>query len=171
MAEYLMTPHATAAPFEPTVVALAANTTKTVLQVATPAAIDLRIVGWGISFDGASGTAVPVISHLLQTDVAATGLTPQSPDNWGNDLQPNSLCVSGAAATGHGGGVTPTEGTITVVRYFDSQHVHPQAGYGVYWPDGHLQPKVPVSRFLRIRCRAQAAVNVIPWVIWAEPSI
>jgi hypothetical protein len=171
MAEYLMTPHATTAPFEPTVVALAANATKTVLQVATPSTIDIRIMGWGVSFDGASGTAVPVICHLLQTDVAASGLTAQAADNFGNDLQPTSLCVSGAALTGHGGGVTPTEGSITVVRYFDSQHVHPQAGYGIFWPGETHQAKIPVSRFVRIRCRAQAAVNVIPWILYAEPSV
>jgi hypothetical protein len=171
MAEYQMIPHATAAPFEPTVVALAANTTKTVLQIATPATTDIRIIGWGVSFDGASGTAVPVICHILQTDVGASGLTAQSPENWGNDLQPASLCVSGVAATGHGGGVTPTEGTITAVRYFDAQHVHPQAGFGVIWPEGPSQPKVPISRFLRIRCRAQAVVNVIPWVLYAEPAV
>ena len=172
MAEYLVIPHATSAPFEPTIVALVANTTKTVLQVATPATTDLRIIGWSVSFDGASGTAIPVICHLVDTGaVGASGLTAQSPENWGNDLQPASLCVSGAAATGHGGGVTPTEGSITAVRYFDAQHVHPQAGYGVYWPEGPFQPKVPVSRFLRIRCRAQAAVNVIPQIYWAEPSV
>ena len=171
MAEYLVTPHATAAPFEPVVVALAAATTKTVLQIATPSAIDIRIMGWGVSFDGAAGSAIPVICHLLQTDVAATGLTAQSPDNFGNDLQPNSLCVSGTSATGHGGGVTPTEGSITVVRYFDAQHVHPQAGYGILWPEEIHQPKVPVSKFVRIRCRAAAVVNVIPWVMFAEPSI
>ena len=103
MSEYLVTPHATVAPFEPTVVALAANTTKTVLQVATPSTIDLRIIGWGVSFDGASGTAIPVIAHLLATDVAATGLTAQSPELWGNDLSVASLCVSGTSAMASSG--------------------------------------------------------------------
>lgn len=170
MSEYELVPHATSAPFEPTVVALVTATTKTVLQVATPSTTDIRVLGWGVSFDGASGTAVPVICHLLQTDVAATGLTAQSPELWGNDLLPASLCVSGTSATGHGGGVTPTEGTIAAVRYFDAQHVHPEAGYGVLWPEGR-QPKVPISKFLRIRCKAPAGVNVLPWVLWDEPSI
>ena len=159
MAEFIMIPRATTAPFEPIVVALAANTTKTVLQVATPSTTDIRVMGWGLSFDGASGTAVPVIAHLIATDVGASGLTSQSPDNFG------------AALTGHGGGVTPTEGSITAVRMFDAQHVHPQAGYGIFWPGETHQTKIPVSRFVRIRCRAQAVVNVIPWVLFAEPSV
>lgn len=170
MTEYQVIPRATAAPFEPSVVALVANTTKTVIQVAIPATTDIRLVGWGVSFDGASGTAVPVICHCIQGDVAASGLTAATPELWGHDLQPASLCVGGAALTGTGAGVTPTEGTLTVVRYFDAQHVHPQAGYGIIWPES-FQPRVAPSRFVRIRCRAQAAVNVIPWIIWAEPAV
>jgi len=168
VSDYLLSPRATTAPFEPVVVALSAATTKTVLQVATPSTTDIRVLGWGVSFDGASGTAVPVICHLIQTDVAATSLTALSPDLWGNDLQPASLCVSGTSASGYGAGA---EGTITAVRLFDSQHVHPQAGYGILWPDVPKQPKVPVSKFLRIRCKAPAVVNVIPWILWTEPSI
>jgi hypothetical protein len=168
--EYSAIPRATAAPFMPTVVALAAGAAKTALQVATPATTDLVVIGWGVSFDGASGTAVPVICQLVETDVGASGLTSLTPELWGNALQSVSLCVGGAAATGHGGGVTPTEGTITTVRQFDAQHVHPQAGYGIWFTEG-VRPRVSPSRFLRVRCQAPAAVNVIPWVVWAEPAV
>jgi hypothetical protein len=171
VSEYLASPRATSAPFEPIVVALTAATTKTVLQVATPSTTDIRIFGWGVSFDGASGSAVPVICQLLQTDVAASGLTSLTPDLWGHDQAPASLCIGGAALTGHGGGVTPTEGTITAVRAFDSEHVHPQSGYGIIWQAEIHQPRVPVSKFVRIRCKAPANVNVIPWVLWAEPAL
>ena len=167
MSEYFVSPRATASTFEPTVVALVANTTKTVIQVATPSTTDIRIMGWGVSFDGASGTAIPVICQLLQGDVAAT-VTAFTPELWGHDLAPASLCVGGSAATGVNASV---EGTMTAVRAFDSQHVHPQAGYGIFWASEIHQPRVPPSRFVRIRCRAQAAVNVIPWVLWAEPAL
>jgi len=167
MAEYALIPRATTAPFEPTVVALVGGTTKTVLQVATPAGTDIRPFAWIVSFDGASGTAVPVICHLIETDVAAT-VTALSPELWGNSQQPASLCVSGTSASGYNASV---EGTITAVRIFDAQHVHPQAGYGVWWPTGDRQFRVSPSRFLRIRCKAPAAVNVIPQVYWAEPAL
>jgi len=169
MTEYALLPHATTAPFMPTVVALVAATTKTVAQVATPSTTDIRPTWWGVSFDGASGTAVPVICQLLQTDVAASGLTSQTPELWASDLLTASLCVGGAALTGHGGGVTPTEGTITAVRVFDQQHIHPQSGYSVLWPIPG-QPRVPPSRFLRIRCLAPAGVNVLPSIYWDEPA-
>src|SRR5215469_10852704 len=112
MAEYSAIPRATATPFAPTVVALVAATLKTVIQIAAPSTTDIRVLGWGVSFDGASGTAVPVICQLVDGDVAASGLTSLTPELWGNSQQPASLCVGGAALTGHGGGVTPTEGTM-----------------------------------------------------------
>lgn len=167
MSEYIVSPRATSAPFEPTVVALAAATTKTVIQVATPSTTDIRILGWGVSFDGASGTAVPVICSLMDTAVAAT-VTAFTPDLWGNIQAQASLCVSGTAATGYNATV---EGTITgTPRLIDAQHVHPQTGYGVWFPEGR-QPRISVSAFLRIRCKAPAIVNVIPWVVWDEPAV
>ena len=167
MAEYSVTPRATAAPFMPTVVALVAATAKTVLQVGVPAGTDIRILGWGVSFDGASGTAVPVICQLIETDVAAT-VTAFTPDLWGNSQQPASLCVGGTAATGYN---ATAEGTITTVRQFDADHVHPQAGYQVWWQNGDTQPRATPGRFVRIRCQAPAAVNVIPEIWWAEPAL
>ena len=164
--EFAAIPRATTAPFMPTVVALVAATAKTVIQVATPSTTDIIVLGWGVSFDGASGTAVPVICQLVDTDVTAT-VTSLTPETWGNAQQQASLCVGGTAATGYNASV---EGTITTVRQFDAQHVHPQAGYGVWFGEG-VRPRVGVSRFLRIRCQAPAGVNVIPWVVWAEPAV
>jgi hypothetical protein len=167
--EYAAIPRATATPFAPTVVALVAATLKTALQVA-PVTNDIQLLGWGVSFDGASGTAVPVICQLIDGDVAASGLTSLTPELWGNSLQGASLAAGGAALTGHGGGVTPTEGTMTSVRQLDAQHVHPQAGYGLWWAEG-ARPRVGAGRFLRVRCQAPAGVNVIPWIVWAEPAV
>ena len=163
--EYMLTPHATSAPFMPTVVALVAATTKTVLQVATPSTTDIRLCGWSLSFDGASGTAVPVVCQLIQTDVAAT-VTTMTPELLAHGLLQSSLCVGGTSASGYN---ASAEGTITAVRVFDQQHVHPQTGYGVFWAKGD-RPQVPVSRFVRIRCLAPAGVNVIPEIYWDEPA-
>jgi hypothetical protein len=166
MGEYVVSPRATATPFMPVVVPLVANTVKTVLQVAVPATTDIQILAWSVSYDGASGTAIPVICQLLDGDVAAT-VTAFTPEPYGNNQQPASLCVGGASATGYN---ASAEGTMTSVTGIDQQHVHPQAGYGVWFPDGSRR-RVGISRFLRIRCLAQAAVNVIPVVYWAEPAI
>ena len=167
--EYFASPRATAAPFMPTVVALVAATAKTILQVGVPNTTDILPLAWSVSFDGASGTAVPVICQLLETDVAAT-VTSLTPETWGNPQQAASLCVGGAALTGYN---ASAEGTITTVRVFDVQHVHPQAGYGIWFLEG-VRPRVgsiSASRFLRIRCQAPAAVNVIPCLWWSEPAV
>lgn len=166
MGEYVVSPRATASPWMPTVVALAAGTAKTVLQVATPATTDIKILAWSVSFDGASGTAIPVICQLLDGDVAAT-VTAYTPDPYGNNLQPASLCVGGTSATGYNASV---EGAMTTVTTHDQQHVHPQSGYGVWFPED-ARRRVAPSRFLRIRCQAPAIVNVIPAVWFAEPAV
>lgn len=168
MSEYIATPRATTAPFEPVVVALTAATTKTVLQVATPSTTDIRVLGWGVSFDSASA-AQPGWCQLISTAVAAT-VTSLTPDQWGNSQQPASLCVGGTAATGYN---ASAEGTITGTPIvFDTQHVYPQSGYAVWFPatTAGNQPRVAPSAFLRVRCKFPAGVNVIPWVVWGEPA-
>lgn len=169
MSEYIASPRATSAPFEPTVVALAANTTKTVLQVATPSTTDIRILGWGVSFD-ASAAAQPGIVHLINTAVGAT-VTSLTPDLWGNNLAAASLCVGGTAATGFN---ASAEGAITgTPTLIDAQHVYPQSGYAVWLPTTTAgnTPRIAPSSFLRIRCKFPATVNVIPWIVWAEPAV
>lgn len=166
MSEYLVSPRATTTPFMPTVVALVAGAAKTVVQVATPSTTDILVLAWAVSFDGASGSAVPVICQLIDGDVAAT-VTAFTPDTFGNSQQPASACVGGTSATGFNASV---EGTMTSVRGLDAGHTHPQAGYGVWFPEG-CRPRVGASRFLRIRCQAPANVNVIPEVWWAEPAV
>lgn len=167
MSEYILTPRATSAPFEPIVVALVAATTKTALQVATPSTTDIRVLGWGVSFDGSSGSAVPLIANLFDGDVAAT-VTAMTPDLWGHSQAQASLCVGGTSASGYNASVEGTQ--VTAPRSLDPQHVHPQTGYGVWFPEGR-QPRIAASRFLKIRCKAPAAVNVIPWVVWDEPAV
>ena len=62
-----------------------------------------------------------------------------------------------------------TSPTETAVRFLDSQEVHPQAGYGVWFPDNHL-PVVKASRFLKVRVLFAVSINAIPWIVWQEPA-
>jgi hypothetical protein len=138
---------------------------KTVLQVATPSTTDIRVHGWGISFKGISATAEPGNVVLVDVDVAAT-VTALSPDKWESDNAQASLCVSGTTATGYS---ASGEGTIGGSRFLDAQAVHPQTGYGVWFPEGR-HPAVKASRFLRIRTTFDVDINCIPWVVWEEPA-
>lgn len=169
MSKYMLTPRGTSSTWEPTVVALTAATTKTVLQVGVPSTTDILVVGWGVSFDGTASSAVPVVCQLIEGAVAATG-TSMTPETWGNVQSGASLCVGGSAATMING---TAEGTITgAPRVLDQQHVHPQSGYGVWWtPSTAPTCGTTAASFVRIRCKAPAGVNVLPWISWLEPAV
>jgi hypothetical protein len=136
---------------------------KTLLQVATPSTTDIRVLGWGVSFDGTSGSAAPGVCTLIDVDVAAT-VTTLAAEAWESaDLQA-SLCIGGASATGYNATV---EGTIAGSRILDVAEVHPQTGYAIWFPRG---PRVKASRFLRVRALFAVDVNAIPWVLYEEPA-
>lgn len=137
---------------------------KTLLQVATPSTTRITVRAWGISFEGTSSTATPIQVDFSDTNVAAT-VTALTPDEWeSTDSQP-SLCVGGTSATGSN---ASAEGTITDARMLDSQLVHPQSGYSIWYPES-ARPTVVASRFLRVRTTAGASVDAIPWILFAEP--
>lgn len=145
------------------VVVATGATIKTLLQIATPATTDIRIVEWGISFD-ASVAATPVKVELLQTDVAATSGTSLTPTLYSDPNAPASLCVGGTGATCFS---PSAEGTITAVRMFAAALVAPTNQYEKQFPLGR-EPVVPVSKFLRVRVTAAATVNAYCYVIWEE---
>lgn len=135
---------------------------KTLLQVATPSTENLKVIEWGISFDG-SAAATPIRCELLQTDVAAT-VTTLTPTLWGDPNEPASLCVGGTAATGY---TATAEGTITATRVFDVQFIAPTNQYVKQYPLGR-ELIIPVSKFLRVRVTAGTAVNAYCYIIWEE---
>jgi hypothetical protein len=139
---------------------------KTVLQVATPSTTDIRVHGWGISFKGISATAEPGNVVLVDVDVAAT-VTDLTPEKWESDDAQASLCVGSAGnKTGYN---ASAEGTITASRFLDAQGVHPQTGYGIWFPEGR-RSRVKPSRFLRIRTTFDVDINCIPWILFEEPA-
>lgn len=153
----------------PTTAALVPVTTgtaiKTLLQIAPSTTRPLKVVEWGISFDG-SAAATPIKCELIQTDVAATvtahvaaGVQPYDDPNG-----PASTVTLGTAATGY---TASAEGTITATRYGDLQFVPPTGQWVKQWPLGR-EWQVPVSKFLRVRVTASAAVNAYCYVVFEE---
>jgi hypothetical protein len=154
---------------KPTTAAITPVTTgtavKTLLQLATPSTRQMRVVEWGISFDG-SAAATPGKVELIDTNVAATvtahvaaGLMPHN-----EPLAPASLLTLGTTATGY---TASAEGTITASRVLDYQQIAPTGQYVKQFPLGR-EPEVAVSRFLRVRVTFAAAVNAVCYVIWEE---
>lgn len=143
------------------------TTIKTMLQVATPSTRQLQLISWGFSCDSAPASG-SLIVELLQTDVAATvtahvaaGVQPLDPN------APPSLMTLGTAATGYS---ASAEGTITATRSFDTYQVpayqiEPAYPYQ-FMPDE--RPIIAVSKFLRVRVTATAAVNMLCWLVWDE---
>lgn len=136
---------------------------KTLVQVATPSTENIRVIEWGISFDG-SAAATPGIVELLQTDVAATGGTSFTPVVYYDPNSPPSLCVGGTGATGFG---FSAEGTVAATRVFDGQLIAPTNQYVKQFPLGR-EAGIPVSKFLRVRVKFATTVNALAYIIWEE---
>jgi hypothetical protein len=166
MPKFIATPHTAAG----AVVDLAPATgLKTVLQVGVPAAVAISIFGWGVSIAGTVASDVPFYAYLMEGDVAASVGTALTPDTWDEPGFQASLCVGGAALTSYNAAYT--EGTIAASRFFDSERVHPQTGYSVWFPSD-ARPEcglVASARYVRIRVNAvTAAYNLVPWIVWEE---
>ncbi len=138
---------------------------KTLLQLSTPATRTLKVIEWGISFDG-SAAAAPIKVELIQTDVAATVTAYVAADlvKWGDPNAPASLLTLGTANSGF---TASAEGTTTATRLLDVQYIAPTNQYVKQFPLGR-EPELPISKFLRVRVTAGAAVNAYAYVVWEE---
>ncbi len=156
--------HNGASPTAASQVAVATGTNiKTLLQIATPSTRGIKVIEWGISFDGFTAAA-PGIVELLQTDVAATSGTSLTPTVYGDPNAPASLCVGGTGSTCYS---PSAEGTIAATRVFEAQHIAPTNQYVKQFALGR-EPWVPVSKFLRIRVKFAAGINALAYIIWEE---
>ena len=136
-------------------VALTAATARTVVQIATPANIRAKVLGWGVAFDGVSATAVPVRVRLLRQTSAGTmsSLTPTK-----TTTRAETLLVTAQ----HTATVEPTAGDI-----IDTLNVHPQQGYEVRCTPGQ-EHVVGGGGWIGIECTAPATVNVIAKIFFEE---
>lgn len=140
---------------------------KTLLQVKASATKPMKVKEWGVSYDG-SAAATPIKTELIEADVAATVTASAAADInkldgealAGGDPTTNLIPV-GTTSTGY---TSTAEGTITSVRELDAQLVAPTNQYVYQFPLG-LEPVIQVSKFLRIRVTAGAAVNAYAYVI------
>lgn len=155
----------------PTTAAFVAVTTgtaiKTMLQVKPGTTQFLKIIEWGISFDG-SAAATPIKVELIETDVAATVTASVMNDITKLDAEAlaagdvsSSIFAVGTAATGY---TASAEGTITVVRNLAApQLIAPTSQFLMQFPLGQ-EPVIQPSKFMRIRVTAGAAVNAYCYV-------
>ena len=137
-------------------VALVAATAKTVLQILAPTNQRIAVRGWGVSFDGVSGSAEPVVVEVLRQTTAGTMTSGTSASEDGLGSETIQTTVTKAATA------EPTAGTI--IR---QENIHPQTGVEFrFAPDEELI--VPGGGRLGIRCTAPAGVNVLARFICEE---
>lgn len=141
---------------------------KTLLQVKPGSTNAVKIVEWGISFDG-SAAATPIKVELIETDVAATvtasaaaDITKYDGDALNGGDPTTSLVAVGTTSTGY---TASAEGSITAVRNLDgSQLVAPTNQYIKQFPLGE-RPVIQPSKFGRIRVTAPVTVNAYCYMI------
>jgi hypothetical protein len=140
---------------------------RTMLQLATTTTQGIKVVEWGISFDG-SAAATPIQVELfnctgaatLNTALAASDISRVS-DPLGTETIPLQYGTAlSAFATGSG-----TEGTAANVYLWDQQLIAPTSQYVKQWPLGR-EPSAALSTFVRVRVTAAATVNCHTYVVF-----
>lgn len=142
-------------------IALSAATAKTVGQIKSLANQRLKLLKWGVYFDGISPSAEPVQVRLLRQTTAIggtpTAVTPVMV-NTGSETIQSTFAYSA-------GGSEPTAGNV-----IEAIEVHPQAGYEYTYPLGQeLEITGGASvGYLGVECTAPATVNVRCQMKWEE---
>jgi hypothetical protein len=135
-------------------IALTAATAKTVIQIVSAANHPVKLLRWGVFFDGTSATAEPVQVRLLRQTTAGTmsSLTPVELTNHGVTVQTSAQ---------HTATAEPTAGNV-----LDIAEVHPQTGYEV----NLLGQEIILGSSARvgIECTAPAGVNVRAKIVFEE---
>jgi type 1 fimbria pilin len=135
---------------------------KTVLQIATPAAIVASIVAIDITFDGVTATAVPVLVTLERQASAGTrGVALTS--GWGpNPIDPNTPATTVTALKGPW---ATTEPVLTSV--YKSWRIPPTSGLSYVFPLDQ-EPVLPASAWLAVVVNPAAAVNATCTITWKQ---
>lgn len=120
----------------------------------------------GISFNGTTATAVPVIVRLVRTSTApATGATITQAATPLDASSPASLCTAymPVAATG-AFGTPPTIG-VTLRTWY----VPPTSGIVIQFPLGNEPDSPPTAaNGFAIGCLAPVSVSVNAYMVWTE---
>lgn len=131
-------------------VALAAATAKTILGVVAAANVGVRLTELGVSFNGVTSTAIPVLVELCDS----TGATAGTPGATPTPKQVRGLARTAQCTGGNAYSAEPT--VLTVLKQW---LVHPQTGMRHQLPLGREIEHVGAGA-LFIRCTAPAVVDV-----------
>lgn len=136
-------------------VALAAATAKTAVQLLSPTNHRVKVIGWGVFFDGVTAAAAPVQVRLLRQTSAGT-MTTGTPVK----LSPRSETLLTS-------GFTNATAEPTFSDVLDLVMVHPQQGYEIKFTPGQEIVLGGAER-IGIEITAPAIVNVRAKLLFEE---
>lgn len=137
-------------------VALTAATAKTALQLVAASNHRVKILRWGVFFDGVSGTEAPVEVILVRQTTAGT-MTANTPKKIDDSLAETLQTTAQDNAS--------AEPTATDV--VDVIECHPQSGFEIIYPLGQ-EVIVGGGDRVGIKCTAPSAVNVRAKIVFEE---
>lgn len=130
---------------------MAAGAAKTILNVIAPAQFGLVLVGFEISFDGVTASAVPVVVEVGQSSQAGAGTPAGSPPT---PVQVRGRTIAHGCTIGHNYSAEPTVITAAYDWWLD-----PNKGvFDRLWPLGRELEQDP-SKAICCRVNAPAIVN------------
>jgi hypothetical protein len=137
---------------EPGSIACTVGGARTVIQAIAPSNIRVKILGFGVAFDGVLTTGQPVVVRLLRQTTAGTmsALTP---------VNANAVAETIQSTAQHTATVEPTASNVL----FQSA-VHPQQGIVLQYPYG-AEPVIPGGGRVGLEVNVasgQAAINCRP---------
>lgn len=125
----------------------------------------MKIVAWGISFDGFAAAA-PIICELLETGTifaTVTALADADCYKVGGGDQAAASVAGLTLGTSASGYTSSGEGSIVATKIFDAQLVAPTNQYVYQFPLGQ-EPLMLIGNAYRVRVKAGAAVNCLTWI-------
>lgn len=138
---------------------------KVAIQLSTSSTSTIRIVEYGISFNG-SAAATPAVVELSVAGAATTGLTTHSTSTIVPNMlgAQNSRLTMGTANTGYGAVAITTN---TTARTIDAAYVAPTNQYIKTWTLD-TYPELTTSAFVQLRVNTSATVSALAWITWIE---
>jgi len=139
------------------------TTIKSMIQIAVPSTVAVRIVEWGCSFDTPASASI-IACELFGTTTALTHNT----DVTYTALEYASFSAVPSLTTcqvASGGAFTET--TPSAYRPFDWQLIVPPAQFVKQWPLGR-EPQSNLSTYVRVRVTASVTCNMAAYILWEE---
>lgn len=142
-----------------------ATGSKVAIQLATPSTLQIRVVEWGVSFNG-SAAATPGVCELVQNGTASTCSSAHSTTTIQpiGDSTAGCRLTMGTTTSGFGNGAITS---ATPDKYFDAQFVAPTSQYLKQWPLGR-EPVIPVSKYLQLRINTGSTLTALAYIVFEE---